>query len=322
MDVSPKLLREVEFREQWRGYNPDEVDDFLERLAVALGQLQDQLRDAVDRANRAERRVIEGSGDEGELRRTLVLAQRTADAALEEARQEAAVVSAEAEAHAADVRRAADEVAAAVVGEAEGRVASELAPLLAQRDALEGDVEALRGWAAEIRARMVDELRQQLAWLEGGESALPEPPDVLAMELPAPSEPPERSDHALDDQPGGEVLVDDAPDTRGSAFDDAGSWGEPVGDDTGGIAAHDADATGLYDALAEDDDGEGGALAAAAVDDPFLAELRRAVTDDEPLGPRERSYDEHDDEAGEGDADGEDPDDDLSSSVFRRRRRR
>ncbi|MDQ3145881.1 MAG: hypothetical protein M3R01_02915, partial [Actinomycetota bacterium] len=29
-----------------------------------------------------------------------------------------------------------------------------------------------------------------------------------------------------------------------------------------------------------------GALAAAAVDDPFLAELRRAVSDDEPLGPR------------------------------------
>lgn len=289
MDVSPQLLREVDFGEKWRGYNPDEVDDFLERLAVALEQLQKQLADAVDRANRAERRVLEGSGGEDELRRTLVLAQRTADAALDEAREEAAALTSRAEADAEEIRRAADERAASVISEAEGRVASELAPLLAQRDALEGDVEALRTWSTEIRARMVAELRQQLSWLEGSEGDLPEPPDVVDIELP-------------DQHDGAAQMAED----------------DTAGDDRG-------DATGIFDALADPDDDDGrygeedGALASAAADDPFLAELRRAVTDDEPLGPRERTVYG----AGDGDDEGEDPDADVSpSSVFRRRRRR
>lgn len=318
MDVSPQLLAEVEFREQWRGYNPAEVDDFLERLAVALGQLQEQLEEAVDRANRAERRVLDGSSGEDELRRTLVLAQRTAAAAVAEARQHAAAVTAEADAHAAaataeadahavavtaaaDERtsaavRAADERAAHVVSDAEARVASELAPLLAQRDALQEDVEAVRAWRAEVRARMADELREQLAWLDGGEAELPAPPEVVAMNLP------ETEDEARQD----EARQDDA------------------------FRPPDTDATGVYDALAELDGGahddhgdhgvEGGPLAMAAADDPFLAELRRAVTDDEPLGPRDRVAPE----AGDDDVDGERGDeDDLSpSSVFRRRKRR
>lgn len=288
MDVSPQLLREVDFSEKWRGYNPDEVDDFLERLAIALDQLQKQLADAVDRANRAERRVLEESGGEDELRRTLVLAQRTADAALDEARETAATLMSQAEADAEEIRRAGDERAAAAISEAEARVASELAPLLAQRDALEGDVEALRTWSTEIRARMVAELRQQLSWLEGSEGDLPDPPDVVDIELP------EQHDGAA------QMAEDDT-----------------VGDDRG-------DATGVFDALADpDDDGrygeEDGALATAAADDPFLAELRRAVTDDEPLGPREHTVYG----TGDGDDEGEDSDADVSSSsVFRRRKRR
>jgi len=352
MDVSPQLLREVKVGEQWLGYNPDEVDDFLERLAVALGQLQDQLREVSDRAGRAERRVLEGSGAEDELSRTLVLAQRTADAALDEARQEAAALLAEAEARAAEVTRSADERAAAtqqvaeelasgVVGDAEARVANELAPLLAQRDALEHDVEALRVWAAEIRSRMADELRQQLAWLDGEEAALPDAPTVIDLELPEPGSHAAVGDEVASASPSDEAPVDldgpgaDAVHREEGRSDRGGDAGDAdQGDPT------DPDATGLFDALADadpqgeareydardrfaatswEDHGdhgvEGGALATAAAQDPFMAELRRAVTDDEPLGPRDHR------EAGGVDADGE-GDDDRSSSVFRRRKRR
>ncbi len=86
MDVSPEVLRDVEFREQWRGYSPDEVDSYLERLAMVVEQLEERLRAADERAARAEQRAQEASGAERDLRRTLVLAQRTADAAVEEAR--------------------------------------------------------------------------------------------------------------------------------------------------------------------------------------------------------------------------------------------
>ena len=61
MDLSPKLLTDVQFREQWRGYNPDEVDEFLERVAAGVEELQQRLTDALERASNAERRLLERS---------------------------------------------------------------------------------------------------------------------------------------------------------------------------------------------------------------------------------------------------------------------
>jgi len=47
MEVSPKTLREVEFREKrLGGYHPDDVDEFLERVAVGIEVYQEKLRQA------------------------------------------------------------------------------------------------------------------------------------------------------------------------------------------------------------------------------------------------------------------------------------
>ena len=47
MEVSPKTLREIEFREKkLGGYHPDDVDDFLERVAVGIEVYQEKLRQA------------------------------------------------------------------------------------------------------------------------------------------------------------------------------------------------------------------------------------------------------------------------------------
>ena len=61
MDVTPQVINEVEFHQKMRGYDPDEVDDFLERVAVAVGQLTDRLQEAEARAATAERRAIDSS---------------------------------------------------------------------------------------------------------------------------------------------------------------------------------------------------------------------------------------------------------------------
>jgi cell division initiation protein len=97
MDVSPKTLREVEFREKMRGYHPEDVDHFLEQVASGVEVLQDRLRQAVDRAQRAEAAAAEAGGNDEALRKTLVLAQRTADLAVQEAREQAARILAGAE---------------------------------------------------------------------------------------------------------------------------------------------------------------------------------------------------------------------------------
>src|SRR5215213_3972846 len=99
MDVTPQLLKDVEFRSKVRGYDPDEVDDFLERVGVAFAQMNDRLRDARDQveaakaqAAAAEARARDNSDIDDTLRRTLVLAQRTADAAVKEAEEQAAAI--------------------------------------------------------------------------------------------------------------------------------------------------------------------------------------------------------------------------------------
>src|SRR4051794_4762213 len=109
MDVTPQVINEVEFHQKMRGYDPDEVDDFLERVASAVEQLLERTRVAEQRAVAAERRggqcpqrgppparatapvTKTAESDETDaIKRTLVLAQRTADAAVKEAEEEAA----------------------------------------------------------------------------------------------------------------------------------------------------------------------------------------------------------------------------------------
>src|SRR5213594_244405 len=91
MDVTPQVINEVEFHQKMRGYDPDEVDDFLERVAVAFEQVQERIRAAEQRAAGAEQRAAEAirppaaattppqnaAEDTEAIRRTLVLAQRT-----------------------------------------------------------------------------------------------------------------------------------------------------------------------------------------------------------------------------------------------------
>src|SRR5438105_3413369 len=105
MDVTPQVINEVEFHQKMRGYDPDEVDDFLERVAVAVGHLQERVHQAEQRAVAAERQgaevaertktapaAAEGANeadDTESIRRTLVLAQRTADAAIKDAEDQA-----------------------------------------------------------------------------------------------------------------------------------------------------------------------------------------------------------------------------------------
>src|SRR3954471_7645313 len=98
MDLSPKSLREVEFREKLRGYHPEDVDEFLEQVAAGLEALQERLRQATERAAHAEQLAAESGVNDESIRRTLILAQRTADMDIEEAREQAGSIVAAGEA--------------------------------------------------------------------------------------------------------------------------------------------------------------------------------------------------------------------------------
>ena len=52
--LTPEAILEVEFREKLRGYNPEDVDRYLEQIATGVRALNAQLLAAEQRAETAE----------------------------------------------------------------------------------------------------------------------------------------------------------------------------------------------------------------------------------------------------------------------------
>jgi cell division initiation protein len=190
MDVSPKTLREVEFREKLRGYNPDDVDEFLERVAAGLEILQERLRQATERAVRAEQRASETGDGEDAMRRTLVLAQRTADLAVQEAHDQAARIVADAEAQAQAVRAEAAEHARRTIDDATREAWVQVGRLESARDQLHQQIGGLEQYLESERMRLRAILGETLRRVDESIPALSSPPPAEVIDLPGPSRPP------------------------------------------------------------------------------------------------------------------------------------
>ncbi|MCW2776836.1 MAG: DivIVA family protein, partial [Frankiales bacterium] len=105
MPLTPSDVANKQFKVAFRGYSLDEVDAFLDEVESELGRLlreNDELKTSGSRAASAppeavpapvvaERPLDSLEGQEAALR-TLLLAQRTADEAVAEARAEAAQI--------------------------------------------------------------------------------------------------------------------------------------------------------------------------------------------------------------------------------------
>lgn len=176
MDVSPKTLREVEFREKLRGgYHPEDVDQFLEQVAQGLEVLHDRLRQAVERAQRAEAAATEATGSDETLKRTLVLAQRTADMAVQEAREQASRILAGAEAQAQQLLADTEQRARRTHEEALGAIRSELASLEATRQRAQVEIDAMQRWIEDHRLHLASSLQDALAAVERAAALAPAP---------------------------------------------------------------------------------------------------------------------------------------------------
>ena len=191
MDISPQRVRTAEFRTVKRGVDPDEVREFLTEVAAELERAQNQSTAMEARARAAVARLQEisesgasapmaasepaavavtatpaASVDESEtISRTLLLAQRTADTAVAEARVEAERIEREAGTEAAKTIDSTREMSARLLDEArdEARrageaerlnVKTEVDSLRARRDFLESDVEHLERHLTDERSRL------------------------------------------------------------------------------------------------------------------------------------------------------------------------
>jgi DivIVA domain-containing protein len=204
MELSPQTLHAVEFREARRGgYNTRDVDDFIERVAAGVAQLNERLRDATARAESADARVAEAQRQAEEvrrrpmtpeatetdetLRRTLVLAQRTADATIKEAKEEANRVLSEAREEAARTRAEAEADARRGAEGARATAQAEVETLITNRDMLKADLEALTKRLSDQRANLRSGIGELQRLLDDPAALKPLGVPALAdVERPAP----------------------------------------------------------------------------------------------------------------------------------------
>ena len=191
MDISPQRVRSAEFKIVRKGADPDEVQVFLNDVADELERAQNQSTAMEARARAAVARLqelsdtgavgdetpepvqvpeakVSASVDESEtISRTLLLAQRTADTAVAEAKAEAERVLAAAKAEAARTLDSTREMSASMLDEARNEarrtgdaervaIAGEVEALKARRDFLESDVTHLETFLVDQRTRLRD----------------------------------------------------------------------------------------------------------------------------------------------------------------------
>jgi DivIVA domain-containing protein len=153
-------IRTVRFREKLRGYHPDDVDDFLEQLALLVDDLEARVADLTARLEEARSRGAAASVNEQTVRRTLVLAQRTAELAVTEAQNRAASILAEAEEQARARVEAVESEVLSVREAEEARLRDDLARLEEARADAERDLAAIEARRAEERARLAEALHE------------------------------------------------------------------------------------------------------------------------------------------------------------------
>src|SRR5581483_1470056 len=314
MELTPQQLCDVAFSEQWRGYSRDQVDDFIERVAAAVSTLQDRLRKMTERAVRAEQQAKEGSEADGAARRTLVLAQRTADATVAEAKDTAARLIAQAQEEARAIILAA-ESAADTVPAAEPTARAEIADLEVTRSRLQADVAALESHVTDRRARikgLLDELQRRVdegfdgriaQWPTPGEPAVDDEPvyeddtDVVFLDATSAEVDTTSADDVVEEpaQEPAEETTDEVSEDEVDLEPAPPEWEppEPVAEEPLPVP----DPEPLVD-VRDVGDAEYDQMPAQVPefteisprdvdDDTFFAQLRGALDDDAPLGPRE-----------------------------------
>jgi cell division initiation protein len=172
MSLSPSDVEEKAFTQALRGYQMDEVDDFLDEVVGTLKAHEQRLREAQDRIRSLESDVGTRGGDESTISRAFIAAQRSADALIVEAEEQAA-----------KIRREAESEAALLMSERDAQRKG----LLAEIGSMRGAVAALRERLSELAGQVSDEVEMMEATVAHSEAEVREPDPSEEVESPEPA---------------------------------------------------------------------------------------------------------------------------------------
>lgn len=315
MDISSSLSGTKEFRIVKRGYDPDEVDAFLDQIALGVAELKRKAAEATDRAAAvpAGDPVAAPSMSTDEIQRALVLAQRAADEEVRKATAEGEALVVEARERAADLLRRVDEEVAERREQGQVELRDEIAALEERRDALAADVAVLD--------RHVDEQREVVQAAVGELQSLLDHPEAFRV-VPAGQAAGLSSDGVAEPVLPARSGSHATAEGEGDDDDEEGDASAEPDIDLGAPLPGRDDLSRALQAHTDEEDDEivaldGPSIAAPQVADPgpptealalvdqpegdedaFLAELRKAMLDEEPLGPRDDPFIRSDEGAG------------------------
>lgn len=293
----------MEFSETRRGYDPAQVDEFLERVGRGIGQLRQRLADAEARASAT-------AGTDGApqlhdpdraVQRMLAAAQETADRVVHDAESDAVEVRRQAESHAVRVTAEAEQRAGKLVSDAEQqaaritsaaaaearRVVEETrAPLVAEveslksaREELTADVERLEAHLADRRSALGEVVDQLRALVDGSPLVPPPAPETADVD-------PEVVETSIEvSEPEPSPVADEVADTTGETDVTPGASAGPAA--LGAVAdepARDDADTGsseVLDLTDRDHDGESAQELLWAEEDTAAASPRRSAAHDD-----------------------------------------
>jgi DivIVA domain-containing protein len=229
MEMSPKAIAAVTFPVVRKGYDPEQVRSFLSQLSRGVEELQNRALQAEAKARlSATPAPSEDSPSVDSITKTLLLAQRTADTTLAEAREEAEGIRKEAadraESILAEAKAQGNQIITAAEQEAlrtgeitRARVAAEVDVLEARRTALSDDVDTLSGHITSQRERVA-------AAVAALQEALDKPDGLQDVPTPAmtasPAEPPPP---ALVPPSEGDTVLEPPPTEVTAGAEDSGS---------------------------------------------------------------------------------------------------
>ena len=212
-------LRTVEFRLGLKGYNVDEVDEYLDKAAQEAEGLQEHVRQLNERLRQASERIAQlerekraapapsaveagaaadaATLSDETLQRTLLLAQKFVDQTKRESEAEAAAVIAQAEETARTTVTAAEATAAQLQAETHQKLRQEVTRLEATRTELATDVESMARHLESERNRLRGALTEILNWVDENV----QPANSLMGVKPKAAPAPTPVSEADDDQP-------------------------------------------------------------------------------------------------------------------------
>ena len=194
--VTAQEINEKQFHDAWRGYNQEEVDDFLDRVAEAIALVQRENDALRERVAELDEKVESAKTSEEMLKKTLESAQVAAQEAIATARTKADEIVSDAEERA---QRARDELRTRVeTAEEEVRKRTEEIEQEqeARRREIQGSVDRLQAYEADLKRKLHAFLEQQSAALDILEA--PAQAELIADDEPVQQE---TFDAAIEDLP-------------------------------------------------------------------------------------------------------------------------